>query len=50
MAVGLWALVGIVAGTAYPAFVQRFQVLPSESTKEAPYITTTSRPPARPRA
>ncbi|HEY5154723.1 MAG TPA: UPF0182 family protein, partial [Acidimicrobiales bacterium] len=39
MAVGLWALVALVAGTAYPAFVQRFQVLPSESSKEAPYIT-----------
>jgi len=39
MAVGLWALVALVAGTAYPAFVQRFQVLPSESSKEAPYIS-----------
>ena len=38
MAVGLWALVALVAGTAYPAFVQRFQVLPTESSKEAPYI------------
>jgi uncharacterized membrane protein (UPF0182 family) len=37
-AVGLWALVALIAGTAYPAFVQRFQVLPSESSKEAPYI------------
>ncbi len=39
MAVGLWALVALVAGTAYPTFVQRFQVLPSESSKEAPYIS-----------
>ncbi len=38
MAVGLWALVVLVAGTAYPAFVQKFQVLPTESSKEAPYI------------
>jgi uncharacterized membrane protein (UPF0182 family) len=38
MAVGLWALVALVAGTAYPAFVQKFQVLPTESSKEAPYI------------
>jgi uncharacterized protein len=36
--VGLWALVAVVAGTAYPAFVQRFEVLPTESSKEAPYI------------
>ncbi len=38
IAVGLWALVASLAGTIYPAFVQRFQVEPSESTKEAPYI------------
>jgi uncharacterized membrane protein (UPF0182 family) len=38
VAVGLWALVAVVAGTAYPAFVQRFQVTPDESTKERPYI------------
>jgi len=38
LAVGLWALVATLAGTIYPAFVQRFQVEPSESTKEAPYI------------
>jgi uncharacterized protein len=38
IAVGLWAIVASVAGTAYPAFVQRFQVEPSESTREAPYI------------
>ncbi len=39
IAVGLWAVVASLAGTIYPAFVQRFQVEPSESTKEAPYIT-----------
>jgi uncharacterized protein len=38
IAVGLWAVVASLAGTIYPAFVQRFQVEPSESTKEAPYI------------
>ncbi|MEZ5145350.1 MAG: UPF0182 family protein [Acidimicrobiales bacterium] len=38
VAVGLWALVAVVAGTAYPAFVQRFQVTPDESAKERPYI------------
>jgi uncharacterized membrane protein (UPF0182 family) len=38
LAVGLWAFVAIVAGSAYPTFVQRFQVEPAESTKEQPYI------------
>jgi uncharacterized protein len=38
IAVGLWGVVTVVAGTAYPAFVQRFQVQPAESTKERPYI------------
>jgi uncharacterized protein len=38
IAVGLWGLVAVVAGTVYPAFVQRFQVQPAESTKERPYI------------
>ena len=38
IAVGLWAAVAIVAGTAYPAMVQRFQVEPSESSREAKYI------------
>ncbi len=36
IAVGLWGLVAIVAGAVYPAFVQRFQVQPAESTKEQP--------------
>lgn len=39
IAVGLWSLVALVVGGAYPAFIQRFQVEPSESSKEAPYIT-----------
>ena len=38
IAVGLWAFVAVVAGAAYPAFIQRFQVEPAESTKELPYI------------
>jgi uncharacterized membrane protein (UPF0182 family) len=38
VAVGLWALVSVVAGVAYPSFIQRFQVDPQESTKETPYI------------
>jgi uncharacterized protein len=38
MAVGLWSVVAIVAGTAYPTIVQRFQVEPSESTRELVYI------------
>ncbi len=37
-AVGLWALVSVAAGTAYPALVQKFKVQPNESTKEQPYI------------
>ena len=38
VAVGLWALVSLVAGTAYPAVIQRFVVEPEESAKEAKYI------------
>jgi len=38
VAVGLWALVSVVAGVAYPAFIQRFRVEPEESSKEAPYL------------
>lgn len=38
LAVGLWAFVAIVAGGIYPAFIQRFQVQPAESTKERPFI------------
>ena len=36
--VGLWALVAIVAGTIYPAFIQRFRVDPAESQREQVYI------------
>lgn len=38
IAVGLWGLVAVVAGTVYPALVQRFRVEPAESTREAPFI------------
>ncbi len=37
IAVGLWAVVAIVMGGIYPAFVQRFQVEPNETTREAEY-------------
>ena len=38
LAVGLWALVAVVAGSIYPAFIQRFRVEPSESNREATFI------------
>jgi uncharacterized membrane protein (UPF0182 family) len=38
IAVGLLALVSVMAGAAYPAFVQRFRVAPQELQKEEPYI------------
>ncbi|MFZ4584723.1 MAG: UPF0182 family protein [Acidimicrobiia bacterium] len=38
IAVGLWALVSVVVGAAYPAYVQRFQVQPDQLSKERPYI------------
>jgi uncharacterized membrane protein (UPF0182 family) len=38
LAVGLWGFVVVVAGTIYPAAVQRFKVDPAESSREAPYI------------
>ena len=37
LAVGLWAFVALVMGNMYPAFVQRFQVDPNETAREAPY-------------
>jgi uncharacterized membrane protein (UPF0182 family) len=36
--VGLLALASIVAGGAYPAFVQKFRVEPQELQRESPYI------------
>ncbi len=38
IAVGLWAVVALVAGAIYPAIVQKFRVEPSESKRERPYI------------
>jgi uncharacterized protein len=38
VAVGLWAFVAVTAGVAYPAFIQRFQVTPDLSQKEAPFV------------
>ena len=38
MAIGLWSVVAVVAGAIYPTVVQRFQVEPNQSTREAPYI------------
>ncbi|MFN8019655.1 MAG: UPF0182 family protein [Acidimicrobiales bacterium] len=38
LAVGLWALVGVVAGVMVPALVQRVRVQPTESSRERPYI------------
>jgi len=37
LAVGLWAFTSIVMGGLYPAFVQRFQVEPNETAREAEY-------------
>jgi uncharacterized protein len=38
VAVGLWGFVQIVAGAAYPAFIQRVVVEPQQSSREATYI------------
>lgn len=38
IAVGLWALISLVVGTLYPAFVQSFRVNPDELAKERKYI------------
>jgi uncharacterized membrane protein (UPF0182 family) len=37
-ALALWAFTSIALGAIYPAFVQRFQVVPNESERERPYI------------
>ena len=37
LAIGLWAFVAIVVGGIYPAFVQRFQVDPNETVREAEF-------------
>ncbi len=38
LGVGLWGLVAVVAGGIYPEVIQRFQVSPNESTREAVFI------------
>ena len=38
MAVGLWALVAVLAGEAVPSFVQRFRVPGEQAARESPYI------------
>jgi uncharacterized membrane protein (UPF0182 family) len=38
LGVGLLGLTSVVAGAAYPAFVQRFRVAPQELQRERPYI------------
>ncbi|MFM8944680.1 MAG: UPF0182 family protein, partial [Actinomycetota bacterium] len=38
LSVALLAFVAVVAGAAYPAFVQRFRVAPQELQRERPYI------------
>ena len=38
IAVALWIAAAILLGEVYPAFVQNFEVKPSEFTKEQPYI------------
>jgi len=38
LAVGLWVVVAIIAGTVYPAVIQRFVVQPNVSTRELPFI------------
>jgi uncharacterized membrane protein (UPF0182 family) len=39
VAVGLLAIVSVLLGTAYPAFVQQFKVKPNEQQLELPYIS-----------
>jgi uncharacterized membrane protein (UPF0182 family) len=38
VAVGVWILVYLLVGVAYPAFIQAVRVAPSEITRERPYI------------
>ena len=38
IAVGLWVVVAVVAGTLYPAIIQRFVVQPNVSTREIEFI------------
>ncbi|MFT7474365.1 MAG: uncharacterized membrane protein (UPF0182 family) [Verrucomicrobiales bacterium] len=38
VAVGLWALIAVLAGGIYPAVIQQFQVAPDELAREREYI------------
>lgn len=38
VAVGLWVLMGVIAGAAYPWFIQRFRVDPNPTALESEYI------------
>ncbi len=38
VAVGLWALIAVLAGGVYPAVIQQFQVSPDELTREREFI------------
>ncbi|MGA0877864.1 MAG: UPF0182 family protein [Ilumatobacteraceae bacterium] len=38
LSMALWAVVAVVAGTVYPAVIQRFIVQPNVTTRERPYI------------
>jgi uncharacterized protein len=38
LAVGTWGVIAILVGAIIPAFIQRFTVEPSESSRERPYI------------
>lgn len=38
VSVGSWIVVAIAAGTIYPAFIQRFSVLPNQLERETEYI------------
>jgi len=37
-AVGIWVLFTLLAGAVWPAFVQRFSVVPQEASRERPFI------------
>lgn len=38
LSMALWAVVGVLIGTVYPAVVQRFEVQPNVTTKEQQYL------------
>ena len=38
LAVGTWGVIAVLVGGIVPAFIQRFTVEPSESSRERPYI------------